>query len=190
MNRILLVGIALGVLTGCTRMATPCDSQYMRGKMKEAFVEAVNYGYWKSRIDLFAAGLVSNVRFDNIETDSKGGNGNAAVCRATIRFDVAGTTVEDDFGYLVVSQSGEDLFRKTSRWPMERLDKLLMKSPMGEFRKKEREIFHLRFELSPDERAALGDSHTQKVQSAEAELEAMRERITKGSVAPRTSSTQ
>lgn len=132
MKQIFLVGIVLGVLTGCTRKATPCDSQYMRGKMNSAFVEAVNYAYAKSDIDLFAAGLVSNVRFDNIETDFKGGNGNAAVCRATIRFDVAGTMVEDDFGYLVVNQSGKDLFRRTSRWPMEQLDKLLMNGPMRE----------------------------------------------------------
>ncbi len=190
MKRILLVGFVLGVLTGCTRKATPCDSQYMRGKMNSAFVEAVNYAYAKSDIDLFAAGLVSNVRFDNIETDFKGGNGNAAVCRARIRIDVADTTIEDEFGYLVVSQSGKDLFRKTSRWPMAQLDKLLMTGPMGELREKEREVFHLRFELTPDERAALGDSHAQKVASAEAALEMIRARIKNRSVAPRASSNQ
>lgn len=184
MKLVLLAGLVTSLLAGCARKATPCDSEYMRGKMKAAFVEDVTQHYWNSGVDLFAAGLVSNVRYDNIETVSVGRNGNASLCHATLRFDVGGETVEGEVPYLVVKQSGEDLFRNYGRWPTERLGALLMAGPMGELRKREQEVRHLQFGLSPEERMALGASREQKLAAAEAELVRTRERIRNGSAAP------
>lgn len=177
MKFVLLAGLVTSMLAGCTAKATLCDSEYMRAQMKAKFAEDVNERYYNSGVDLFAAGLVSNVRYEDIETDSPGGNGNGAVCRATLRFDVAGKTIEDEMGYLVVSQSGKDLFRNYGRWPMESLEAALMAGPMGDLLKKENEIRHLETGLTLEEKAALGASREQKLDAAEAELVSMRERI-------------
>ena len=179
MKFVLLAGLVTSMLAGCTAKATLCDSEYMRAQMKAKFAEAVNERYYDSGVDLFAAGLVSNVRSENIETDSPGGNGNGngAVCRATLRYDVSGKTIEDGIGYLVVSQSGKDTFRIYGSWPMEGLEAALMPGPMGDLLKKEREIVHLETGLTAEEEAALGASRKQKLDAAEAELVVMRERI-------------
>ncbi|HOV96653.1 MAG TPA: hypothetical protein PK789_07790 [Thermomonas sp.] len=188
MKVVVFAGLATSMLAGCAAKATLCDSEYMRAQMKAKFAQDVNERYYDSGVDLFAAGLVSNVRYENIETDFAGGNGNAAVCRATLRFDVAGKTIEDDIGYLVVSQSGKDMFRNYGRWPMERLEAALMAGPMGELWKKEREIRHLEAELTPEERAALGASREQQLKAAEAALVEIRKRIQGGAQASRAAS--
>ncbi len=116
--------------------------------MKDRFIEDMARGMPSAGVDLIAAGIVTDLTFDEIETDSEGGNGNGAVCRAQIKLKIDGTPFEDEFGYLVVTQDADDLFRKNSVWPFQELNALLKKGRIGVLLEKEQEISALESGIS------------------------------------------
>lgn len=174
---VLFLVLACGLLAGCSPKATLCTSEYMQAQMKTKFGNDLNERYLRSGIDLVATGLVSNVRFDELETINPGGDGEDAFCSATIHVDVAGKTIEDGIGYFVISQKGKDTFRIYNDWPWKQLEAALNTGPMGKIWEKEREINHMEIESVSDVSPELKAELTQKLKVESAALESMRERI-------------
>lgn len=147
MKNLLTLCCACFLLAGCGK-STRCDSQYMRNQMKDRFIEDIARGMPSAGIDLIAAGVLADLTFDEIQTDSNGGNGNGAVCRAKIKLKIDDTPFEDEFDYQVSTQDGDDQFRKYSEWPFRELNALLRKGKVGALLEKERDIRTLRSDIS------------------------------------------
>lgn len=138
------------VLTGCAQKATPCSSERMRGLIKDEFSESVARAIPSAGVDLFTAGVIRNMRVEDIETDDVSDDGSGAVCRATLRFDFDGKPTEHSFQYLVLNQNGDYIFRNTGAWPMAELRKQLKMGSIAPLLEKENEIAALEKDMSDD----------------------------------------
>lgn len=143
------------VLAGCAQKATRCSSQRMNGLLKSKISEIVG-ALPSAGVDLIAAGVIRNIRVEDIETDDAGDDGGNAVCRATLRFELDGKPIEHSFQYLVIKQDGDDIYRTTGAWPVSEWNKQLKVSAIAPLLEKEKEIAALEQEMS-DDRAQMRD---------------------------------